>query len=243
MNHWRELEGAAEGRDVLVIGNGPSRVGHAIDDPRLLTIACNAYWREAVPDFLVCYDAPQSVAALEGGSCSLNLIVPEQREEQVVFTPKPIDEHRIWEVSPHQGGGNWFGVYSNPSWSPLKRALGNLAGLLAYQVALIMRPRAIYLHGMDCAGIVEGDRVRLSAIDEKTAGYGPSTVPFDAIQGAAPRSWDQYRTLWHALTRWGMDRGIPTFRVRDAGALDWLEVRHPCPDRRTEERPGLPTRR
>lgn len=242
MNPWHELEGAAAGRDVLVIGNGPSRIGHALDlvDSPLLTIACNAYWQEAIPDFLVCYDAPQSRAALEGGPGGMNLIVPEQREEQVCFEPKARDHDRIWEVAPHRGAGSYE---LPPDWSPSKLALGNLAGLLAYQTALLLRPKAVYLHGMDCAGIVEGDRVRLSAIDETTAGYGPSTVPFSAIQGAAPRSWDHYRTLWHALTRWGQDHGIPTFRVREAGALDWLEIRHPCPDRRTEERPVSPKRR
>jgi len=247
MNHWRELEGTAQGRDVLVIGNGPSRIGHAIDDRRLLTIACNAYWREAVPDFLVCYDAPQTRMALADGPKGLNLLVPEQRDDTVKVDVLPEDEDRVWEVAPHQGGGIWtIDEMHRPGWSPLQLSIGNLSGPLAYQVALVLRPRAIYLHGMDCSGILAkgGESVRLSAFDDSTPGYGPGLVPrqFVRTQTLAPMAWELHRTLWHDLTRWGADHGIKTYRVRDAGALDWLEVRHPCPDRRTEERPASPTR-
>ena len=90
MRHFRELEGAANGRAALVIGNGPSRMGETIDDARLVTIACNAFWRdgETAFDYLACYDAPQSVAALREGPPGMQIIVPEQREEQVVFAPR-----------------------------------------------------------------------------------------------------------------------------------------------------------
>jgi hypothetical protein len=239
MRHWRELQDEADfGLDIVVIGNGPSRIGDPMSDvPGALRIACNAYWQEGFSFALACYDAEQATLALRHADPATVLIVPEQREPQVTLCGvKSEDEDRIFEAAPHRGGGDWSAAYNEPDWSPLKLSLGNLAGLLAYQAALVMRPRAIFLHGMDCSGIVINDRVRLSAIDDATPGYGPSSVPFSALQAAAPRSWEQYRTLWHALTRWGADRGIPTYRTRDAGALDWLEIKHPCPDRRIEER-------
>jgi hypothetical protein len=237
MRNWTELHGCFAGRDVLVVGNGPSRMGH--DDVLLRfdgsVIACNAYWRDAKreADVLVCYEAKQTEAALRG-TFNTPILVPQQGLDPVatVFTSEK--EDRLIEAAPHRGSGAWEDVIDE-QWWPTALALGNLSGLLAYQLAMVGRARAVYLFGVDCCGlrIAGSDQVLLSAIDERTPGYGPARVPARAVgrgDRPAPDGWDQYRSLWRALTRRADAAGIPTYRALDAGALDWLEVKDPCPD-------------
>lgn len=242
MRNWRALEGCMSGRDAMVVGNGPSRIGHddLIDralDRGFAVVACNAYWRDAkrAADFLVCHEARQAEAALIGAPPGTPIVVPQQGLDPVCMVlASEVDAERIFEAAPHFAAGDWE-RWVNDAWWPTDCAVGNLAGLLAYQLAMVGRPRAVYLFGVDCCGLrlPGSDQVLLSAIDERTPGYGPARVPARAVTRGdrpAPDGWDQYRSLWRALTRRAEQGGIPTYRVADAGALDWLEVKDPCPD-------------
>jgi hypothetical protein len=236
MRNWTELADVFAGRDVMVIGNGPSRVGHedVIGRSSMPLIGCNAVWREFVPTYLVCYEAKQAELALKHVARN-DIIVPQQGLDPVctVLTSEK-DDDRVFEAAPHRGAGDWERVIDQ-AWWPTSLGVGNLAGLLAYQLAMVGRARSVYLFGVDCCGLTlaGSDQVALSAIDG-APGYGPARAPARAMVGGprtpAPEGWDQYRSLWRALTRRAEDAGIKTFRALDAGALDWLEVREPCPD-------------
>ena len=71
------------GERVLIVGNGPSRVGreeliYSWDGP---VIGCNGLWRFVGRRFdaLVCFDAAQSAAALTAGRPIADaMIVPQQ---------------------------------------------------------------------------------------------------------------------------------------------------------------------
>lgn len=242
MRRWTALAGAARGRITLIVGNGPSRRGmnalvHLAAQDGAFIVGCNAYWREPLPtpDLLVCYDALQADATLRA-TRDFQVLVPEQRSPEVAVDPSLASDPRLLEAAPHRATGKADDAI-DPGWSPAVVALGNLSGLLAYQAALIAGASAIYLLGVDCAGIVLSGsggvrEVLLSAVDERTQGYGPARVPRDATIGpddaARPIAWDQYRSTWRALTRHAEQRGVETYRAVAAGALDWLEVKPPC---------------
>jgi len=243
MRPWMQLKDTFAGRDVVVVGNGPSRVGrserlHAWADAGKFLIACNAYWRDRETpgaDYLVCYEAAQAEAALAGDP-EARVLVAQQGADPLCTMREGFlyDGDHLYEAAPLHGAGDWEAALDD-AWWPTVLALGNLSGLLAYQLAMVGRPRAVYLFGVDCCGltVAGSDQVVLSAIDG-APGYGPARAPARAMVGGPktpmPEGWDQYRSLWRALTRRAEQAGIPTFRALDAGALDWLEVKDPCPD-------------
>lgn len=242
MKNWTVLAGMMGGRDLVVVGNGPSRLGRgdwlvAAQHSGHAIVACNAYWRELgvpEPDYLACYEAQQAELALKARR-GTKIVVPQQGLDPIctVFTSEA-DDRYLYEAAPYRGAGDWERVVDE-QWWPGALGVGNLSGLMAYQLAMILRPRAVYLFGVDCCGLTlaGSDQVVLSAIDG-APGYGPARAPARLMRGGvktpAPGSWDQYRSLWRALTRRAEQAGIPTFRVADAGALDWIEVKDPCPD-------------
>ena len=253
MDNWADLDGRERDRDVLVVGNGPSRKSRAAEvrafwrDRWGVVVGCNAYWREPLlppADYLVCYEAFQAQAAMHAAPAGTTIVLPDQSGPSACqVDQRSVDPtRRVVEIAPLRGSGDWEAAMPE-GWWPTDLAVGNLSGILAYQLAMVMRPRAIYLIGVDCCGLtrVGSDQVVLSAIGDDTPGYGPSSVPARAIRPgrhAMPEGWDQYRSLWRALTRAAEAGGIPTYRVVDAGALDWIEVKHPCPESRTAGQPA-----
>lgn len=234
---WRDLDGEAAGRVAVVVGNGPSRRGRwkvlrqAIAADRAVVIACNAYWREQhrdrwpSSDYLVCYDGRQ--AEMAAPKAFSRILVPEQRDDPVRCELEPDACHRTYVAAPHKGTAD-VPDYLDPAWHPRVAALGNLSGLLAFQLALLLGCRRVRLLGVDCAGILSGGRVSLSSVGEGTPGYGPGDAPLAACvpvgEAMLPRQWEQTRSCWRALTRRAEDLGVHVTRMTDGGALDWIEV-------------------
>jgi hypothetical protein len=197
---------------------------------RAIVVACNAYWRDVhherwpESDYLVCYDGQQ--ASLASRRSTARLIVPEQRDDPVICDIEPDAMRRTYVATPHKGTADECD-FLDPTWHPRVRALGNLSGLLAFQLALILGAKVIRLLGVDCAGILSGDRVTVSAVEDGTFGYGPNDAPVSACvqigDALMPRSWEQTRGYWRALTRRADDLGVRVLRMGDGGALDWIK--------------------
>lgn len=240
MRSWTDLRNELILRamdDALVIGNGPSRVGQEdlLHDlaAKTFTVACNAYWREGYlpdPDLLVCYDGAQASLAIPWlqSDSTRRLLVPEQRDTAVKFDEPAGLGHVIYEAFPHRATVDCRHV-EVASWDGTPEFLGNLAGLLAYQAALVCGAKRVFLLGMDCGGSLARDRVELSVFGGEVPGYDHGEVPTSQCDmvgaTAVPHSWQQTRLLWRALTQRAAELGTETFRAAPGGALDWLDVR------------------
>lgn len=196
---------------------------------RPLVIGCNAYWREVAgdwppPDWIVCYDRLQADLAEEFGG---RILIPQRRDDGPDWTA--LRSEKWYEASPHRGTEGAEMVYRT-GWTPENLAIGNFAGMLAFQLALILRVRRIVLVGVDCSGAIEGENVRLSAVADGTPGYGPMVVPRsvcrDGTAAMPPMPSGQYsaRMTWQALAWYATRQGIDVRRWSDSGALDFVPV-------------------
>lgn len=233
---WQAWSGRWRGEDALVVGNGPSRLGH--DDVIAgwpgPVVACNAYWMRNVraPEALVCYDSKQSDAALASGiSEQWSLFVPEQTSPSVNLTVDPTPGSRVFEASPHRPTAQPQDV-AVPGWEPDVMAVGAFSGMLAFQLAWIAGAETISLLGIDVSGMIQpaDGTVRLSAIDEDVPGYRHQHSNVEACRQLAadamvPGDWDDALAMWAALTAVAKQRGIRVYRAVSGGALGWVETR------------------
>jgi hypothetical protein len=212
---WSELEGS-DPRDVLLVGNGPSR-----NDPEALElqrwwphclIGCNAYWRTAprTPDYLVCFDRDQVAAAAD-------FALPPGPKPDGTYAQAPLTPRgklvRVVAPPPAHSGVGWpaaladsldaMAVVTAPNfvnaalhmaadqeWHPRIGALGNFAGHLACQLAWLLGARRVYLLGVDCAGRLKSDgQVHLSAVDSAVRGYAAASLPKVGCTPLPDGSW------------------------------------------------------
>lgn len=247
MTQWETLAGSDQ-RRALVIGNGPSRrTAEAVEFASEWdgsTIACNAYWREvapdAAPDWTCCLDAEQVNAAAawafppdaapprtRDGRLA-RLAVPQRgafagaRDESMLESLGPM----VTEFPPHDVSAGEHSMVD-----PATTTIGAFAGHAAFQLALHLGAREVYLLGMDGSGTMQPDgRVQLSAVPSTTPGYEGIDAPrefCDALPDGTwrPRGWRSAVAVWRALVRAAELRGVRVRRVLPVGALDFVRSR------------------
>lgn len=242
---WEALAGA-DTRDVLLVGNGPSRRDpEAVEIQRAWKgslIGCNAYWRDAprAPDYLACFDREQVHAAAEyakNGENRTCVVAPPATWNTVGWAPglgesmgdlAVVTTPNIVATALHHAADPGFVVGSG--------ALGNFAGHLAFQLAWLLGSKLIYLLGVDCAGrLSPGGEVQLSAVDPAVRGYTSALAPKAeciALPDGSwrPSGWGFSVDLWRALVAAAARAGVRVYRARPGGALDFIEVRAPGSD-------------
>lgn len=229
---WRDIEGAWDGGQVLVAGNGPSAA-----DPtpiyrfRGATIGCNERWNQVELSYVVCYDQKQAEAVPSRYDGAL--VVPGSEkwalEDDRWLIADPHDRNRIEPVDQNWGG-------------PSEIAYGNLSGYLAFQLAILLGAREVYFYGMDVGG-QRGDDGLVHVRAPGWAEYGAPAIPpslCEEVEGAlVPRGWVPRLRFWRSLTDWAAARGISCWRLRNAGAMTWLPVREP--DAQPDQAVRVPT--
>lgn len=223
-------------------------------------IACNTFWDEGIrwPDYVASFDKTPVEDTLKRAPEAL-LVVPDPRsnpatkkvsEEAWELVPaRPIPtyratpysssmhfhaEHGAYMVSAWREGGRLFQenvrVRHGNDWHPLKLAWGNLSGMLAIQLAVVLGCRPIYLLGIDVAGSAREDgTVRLTARCPSRDGNPSWTVPKDATREVEPGAfqpdgWDTHLRFWRDLIGACDGLGHPVRRLSGDGALSWVPV-------------------
>lgn len=242
------------GADALVVGNGPSRSGQDVRVARHAgpVVLCNAAWRTvpvAAFDVVVaCFDGPQVPAAsdycLERGA---RLLVPQQcdgdRPRLYAAVRGALDpalrRGLLLVAKPHRALVRAADLDAAPAWWPTSCAVGNFAGMLAFQLALLAGAARIGLLGIDCAGLVDAtdraptklQRVTQSAVSAGTPGYGAgiatvgATIPVEDAPGWRQDAGQvEAADLWRALVRVARRRGVEVYRAAPGGALTDLPV-------------------
>lgn len=240
---------------VLVCGNGPSLTEQ--DDLVILefqewgsVIGCNSFWKLPVsmPDYLVCYDTQQLIFAAEGTSIP-KLFTPDRKGTgriqgmelgESFETLYARHLHRVHlfplrsPVMPERG-------FEWPGWRPRRDGfMGNLSGLMAFQLAIALGAGSVFLLGMDVGGIHAHGGVRLSACDPGWNGYANHKLGeqfCEEVGGVpVPRGWRDKLKFWRALTDWSTQQGTAVYRLQDTGAMTWLPVRTPDAESNPHER-------
>lgn len=257
MRELAEVEGSATGVDVLVVGNGPSRLDaeeEIVGFPGQV-VACNSFWRHGIRrvDYLVTLDRHQAYLALgeEARPSWETLAIPEHhlpwsplRSASRKLDPSWFEgvEDRILALPYRTASVDKFARELRrglPFWpsKPREQAggfAGNLSGFLAFELAMVLAPRRIFLLGLDVSGrpTGEGAVVSTTACEPRWEGYEAHPVPRERCRqlddgSLQPLGWRQYEELWRELSRIAVEAGIEVLRVRATGAMTWLPTGDP----------------
>lgn len=224
---------------ILVLGNGPS-----LTQPESLAawksfpgwvIGCNVAWKIAQmhgveePPALVCFDRQQAEAALEGSSATW-VLVPDHPQEVFRLRSSHCDDRVVW-ASPYDHV--WPDSRRILDWDPASSpAVTHLSGFLAFQWAMVMGARRIFLLGMDVGGIEAGGEIALSAARPDWPGYAFNRIDprfcRDVGWARQPLGWLPTWDRWKSFTDRAGKLGHKVYRLADTGALVWLDVVDPC---------------
>ncbi len=242
--NWRSQFNVETGCPVLVLGNGPSLVEE--ESLRLWdefasswgsVIGCNLAWNLArkhgidQPDYLVTFDKQQAHLALEHTDIQ-QILSPYRPGSQFQVPDETVDRYgdRLVFINPY--GEKWPREDDVKVWRPDRSpGYGHLSGLMAFQWAMMLGARTIYLLGMDLGGIQSGDRVALSAFDSTWPGYaftqiGPRSCR-DVGWVKQPLGWLRTQELWWQFTARAEELGYEVYRLADTGAMVWLKTQTP----------------
>jgi len=218
---WHRYRDWLRGADVVVIGNGPSRltdwpaIGTRPDGSRRQAVGCNGAGWDLGCEWVVCYDESEVAYCLD-----------RDPARSVLLSRLPIPG--TVPIDPHDAAGiaGDLSAWGGPAEAA---AVGNLSGYLALQAALLLGAARIILCGLDVGGIRSHDgRVRLSAVDPSEAAYAHQWLPGGACepcgQTLLPSGWRVRVGYWRALTDWAAARGVEVTRSSATSAMDWLPV-------------------
>jgi hypothetical protein len=234
---WTDIGEPEHEHDILVVGNGPSRVGRAdlirAFQNKGAVIGCNSCWKDGdwSPDWLVCFDKEQAKLALR--ETTLRVVAPRRDFRPEFQLPEEwwrAYQDRLWAIDPYSDripSANHDKRFRLPQgWSPEGLALGNLSGLLAFQFAAVLKARRVFLLGIDAGGTLSHGRVKLSACDPSWNGYGNHDIARthceEVGRACVPRGWQGTRIFWRLLHEWAGTRGIEVRRLTDDGSLSFI---------------------
>lgn len=162
---------------IVIFGNGESRrgidVGRICSRPDVVTVGCNAFYRDATPKFLVAIDPPM-IAEIKRASPDCSVVTPRRGIA-------PFHKRRLWI-------DDTIDVCNDPHWNAGPTAAWFIANYLGGSSA------SVHMVGMDMGGknLYNGTK-NYRAITDPTPNYGPDANHFlCAFQRSLTLQWVWY---------------------------------------------------
>lgn len=168
-------------RQVVIFGNGESRRGIDVEAlckrEDIITVGCNAFYRDAIPTFLVAIDPPM-IDEIKRAEPACSVVTPRRGIA-------PFHKRKLWI-------NNTVEVCNDPHWNAGPTA----AWFIANYATQLFTPITVHLVGMDMGGknVYNGTK-NYRAVADPTPNYGPDADHFlcSFQRGAKQSLW-----IWHA---------------------------------------------